>query len=355
MASSRWGGADPVHRGAVRLSGRLPGPHVRDWLGIRKGPPPACKGPPKEPGAVYSPAWPAAAPGRWRAEPTDPNPRDELIGAAIGRRVYLPNGFGPVGPVRTMTVFDTASGRYLPSTPTPVTVHHPVVVGHRGALYLAGGWENRRATRRMWTFSPKTGRWRELAPMRVPRAAAAGAVIGDRLYVAGGVLAPFRGHEANPVRSMEVYDFRTGRWQAGPQMPTARHHAGAAALGGRLYVVGGRAGKLFALAQFESFDPRRGTWTSLPPLPLGVGALAAVATEREVVAISGGNDREGWVTPATWAFDPHRGAWRRLSDLRLARHRMAGAVVGDRIYVFGGFYCPGSGRTGTAESLRVGY
>ena len=334
--------------------GRLPGPHVRDWLGLgRKGPPVACTEPPTRPGAIFRPPGLAPAAGSWREEPSDLVARDELRAAVIGQRVYLATGHGhDATSLRTVTVFDVRSRRYVPGPPAPVPLDHAILVSHRGALYLAGGWEKGRPSKRMWTFSPRTRRWRELASMGVPRAAPAAAVMGDRLYVVGGVSTHFE-HEANAMRSMDVYDFRTGRWQPGPAMRTPRHHAGAAAVDGRLYVVGGRTGKLFGLAQLERFDPVQRKWASLTPLPWGVGGLGAVAAGGEVVAISGGNDVEGWVTPGTWGFDPRRGTWRRLPDLRIARHSMAAAVAGDRIYVFGGSQCAGFGRTAAAESLAI--
>ncbi len=78
-----------------------------------------------------------------------------------------------------------------------------------------------------------------------------------------------------------------------------------------------------------------------------------VATRDAVIAIGGGDDRQRWVTPAAWSFDPRRNRWIRLPDLRLARHGFGAAVVGQRIYVFGGAPCAGFGTTGAAESLAI--
>jgi N-acetylneuraminic acid mutarotase len=65
-------------------------------------------------------------------------------------------------------------------------------------------------------------------------------------------------------------------------LATARNAAGAAALGGRLYVVGGRApgiraGDQQSLASMEVYDPGSDQWQAGPALPAARASLAAVA------------------------------------------------------------------------------
>jgi N-acetylneuraminic acid mutarotase len=141
-------------------------------------------------------------------------------------------------------------------------------------------------------------------------------------------------------------------------MPTARHHLAAAALGGQLYVAGGRNREDQALDAFERFDPEAQKWERLAPLPLAVGAADAVATE-DAFVVTGGDDELSWregggyVTPAVWAYVPAESRWRRLPDLGTPRHAHAAAIAGGRVYVFGGVSCPGFGELSTVESLRL--
>ena len=179
---------------------------------------------------------------------------------------------------------------------------------------------------------------------------------GRFLYVASGVT---QGKlEGDPSATVEIFDLEQGRWLAAPDLPTPRHHSGAAVLDGKLYVAGGRRPGDFSLDAFERFDPDHNEWEALPPIPQGTGGPAVVATDEEVLVIGGGDDmgegeRGPWVTRAAWAFDPDQERWRRLPNLHVARHGHAAAVSGDRVYVFSGSPCPGYGMTSSVESLRV--
>jgi N-acetylneuraminic acid mutarotase len=293
--------------------------------------------------------------GRWRPAPSYPIPRDEVRAAALAGRIYVGSGLrfrgGEVETLDEFFRFDLAREEYRSLPDLPEKVNHAAFVGDRGALYVIGGYKDDQPTASTWRFAPETGRWTALKPMHVPRGSPAAAVIADRIYVVGGAEVDRRG--PRPSSALEIYDLDTGEWTRGPDMPTARHHHGAAAVGGVLFVVGGRAAGDLSVDAVERFDPASDQWERLAPLPLGAGGLAVVSVAGMVVAIGGGDDEESWVTPATWGFNPDEGRWRRLADLNVARHGHGAASVGSNVYVFGGAPCPGYGFTDVAESLTV--
>jgi N-acetylneuraminic acid mutarotase len=137
-------------------------------------------------------------------------------------------------------------------------------------------------------------------------------------------------------------------------MPTGRHHFDSAVLDGQVYAIGGRTAGDYSMDAVEVYDPDTGEWEQLASLPLGTSGQTVEAAAGRVVVLGGGDDLEGWVTPATWAYDPRRDEWRRLADLSVPRHGHASAVIGDKVYVFGGAPCPGFGHTASVESLAVG-
>lgn len=303
---------------------------------------------------------PAGSDGTWRAGAPLPRAADEIRAVGVDGRAYVGTGVDLVrvrsGPrsLGRMYVFDPGRGRYTRLADTPVRVDHPLLAADSDSLYLVGGFVDGVPTGDTWRYSLADRGWSKLAPMPTARGALGGAVIGGRLYAVGGTPPTFSGRPAEPYRTLEILDLRSGRWRAGPPMRVARHHFGTATLAGSLYVVGGRGYSDYALDYTERFDPRAGTWETLPALPQASGSLAAVAAGGKLVAIGGGDDHEGWVTGATWAFDPDRDRWRRLPDLLQARHGHGAAALGDRVYVFGGSPCPGAGRTAKVELLDVG-
>lgn len=293
--------------------------------------------------------------GHWQREPQYPVARDEIRAGALGDQIVVGGGLrysdGALRSLDEVFRFDPQSGTYTRLPRLPMKADHAVFVGYRGAFYLFGGFEGTRAVGSAWRFSPQTGRWAALQPMRVPRGSAAAAVIDGRVFVVGG--SESGRDEPRSSAVVEIYDLRTGTWSRGPDMPTARHHHGAAAVGGKLVVVGGRTDADLSVDAVERLDPAHGTWERLAPLPLGVGGLAVVSAAGMVVAIGGGDDREHWVTPATWGFDPADGSWHRLADLNVARHGHGAAAVGEMVYVFGGSPCAGYGLSDAVESLPL--
>jgi hypothetical protein len=313
-----------------------------------------------------SPGTPPVPAGGWRLEPEAPKAQVEGSAAAIGDTIYTAGGSRP-GNLHTVLAYDTGARRWREPTSLPVGLNHSQLVAHRGDLYLAGGYlDGVAATGELWRYDPDGDRWAQLPPLRQPRGAAAAAVIGDRLYVADG--APqtyFVDDPAGPYSSLEIYDFARGSWSSGPDAPIAVHHVSAAALGGRLYLAGGRLDAETSSSAFLRYDPAAETWERLPDIPPGPYSSLGIVAAAGRVVVFGGDDELGWkngggsVSASAWAFDPKAGRWQRLPDLHLERHAFGAAVAGGRIYAIGGSYCPGlkpNGPVGTrtVESLSLG-
>ena len=120
----------------------------------------------------------------------------------------------------------------------PFGVNHSTATAYRGRIYVHGGYAGRglsEPTAALLEYDPRRNRWRRLRSSPTARAAHAAAVIGDRLYVAGGA------DGSGSLKSMEVFDFRTRRWRGAPSFPgPARNHMTGVAVGGHFYVIGGR-------------------------------------------------------------------------------------------------------------------
>lgn len=317
-----------------------------------------------------SPDRPPAPAGNWRFEPSAPRAAVEGSAIGIGDKIYATNGSYP-GDLHRVLVYDTRSRRWSEPTHTPIGLNHSQAATYRGDLYLAGGFlDGDQPTNQFWRYDPEVDEWTELAPMAKPRGAAGTAVVADKLYVVGGSPRTFGlTVEGTPYGTLEIYDFKTGRWTNGPDLPLPRHHLAAAGLDGRLYVAGGRAGLLDTnndlppVAAFERYDPRRERWERLPEMPLGAGYVGMTSAAGKIVVVGGESQVNwenggGWVTSTAWAFDPETDRWSRLPDLDIERRGMGAATVNGRIYVSMGSFCPGikpSGPVGThtVESLPV--
>src|SRR5207245_11599377 len=77
-------------------------------------------------------------------------------------------------------------------------------------------------------------RWLRGADLPTPRAETAAVLVGNEAYVLGGF-------DANGMASakVEVYNTTSDAWRTASPLPVALHHAGAAVVNGRIYIVGG--------------------------------------------------------------------------------------------------------------------
>jgi N-acetylneuraminic acid mutarotase len=312
-----------------------------------------------------APGSPAPAPGHWRLGPEAPRGQVEGSATALGRDVYLLGG-GKPGNLHRVVRYDTRSGEWSEPAQLPVGLNHSPATAHNGRIYLAGGYlEGEAATARGFEFDPRADRWSEIPPMKRARGGAAAAAIGGKLYVVDGGPQFFDLDDPPPPFALlEIFDFRTRTWSTGTPPPIAVHHVAAAALGGKLYMAGGRVDTERATANFLSYDPATERWTRLPDLPQGaIGSAGVVAAGGRIVVFGGDDevgweDGGGWVSAAAWAYDPATQQWTRLPDLHVERHAFGAAVAGNRIYAIAGSYCPGLKPTGpvathTVESLPV--
>ena len=191
----------------------------------------------------------------------------------------------------------------------------------RGGLVVLGGW---RVVDRHQFRDAAVSSAQALPGGRVPAAAPAGpwahlpalpqavsnfasAVLGGKLYVAGGLRWEDDGRRRTPSDQLQVFDFATRAWSFGPRLPSAQYYGDGAAFGGRLYVCGGKNKNRKLSAAVAVFDPATGDWSDGPPLPGPRYYHSVLVHDKRLVCVGGhGNplvlDTSG-SSPA-WVEDP---------------------------------------------------
>jgi N-acetylneuraminic acid mutarotase len=271
--------------------------------------------------------------------------RTEVAAARIGRSIYVVGGFerraGRQGrTVGTLERYDIRRNRWRRGRSLPVGVNHAAAVAYHGRLFVHGGYRARHSqddtTAALWSYNPRRDRWTRLPSSPSPRAAHALAVVGDRLYAAGGA------NERAPLRSMDVYGFRSKRWSRGPSFPgPARDHTTGASTGGRFYVLAGRQGARGNFRTADSYNPRTRRWSRLPSLRRARGGIAAAVVRGRIVVFGGEDFTIGRTIEQVELYDPRRRRWSKLPDMRTPRHGLGGAALGRRVYAVSGGPKPG--------------
>ena len=124
--------------------------------------------------------------------------------------------------------------------------------------------------------------WKRLADMPEVRSEMESAAIGDKIYVVGGL--NNRGEATNTVF---IYDTKENTWNLGTPMPLSLHHAGATSLNEKLYVIGGYLDAWRPSSSLLIYDSKTDTWTVGPDMPTARGALTAQFLDGKLYAIGG--------------------------------------------------------------------
>lgn len=179
-----------------------------------------------------------------------------------------------------------------------------------------------------------------MAPAPTKRTEVAVAAVGGKIYVVGGFEQPELGNITALAVSkvVEEYDPATDRWVTKAPLPIGLHHAGIGVVGDRLYVIGGFTKSFLSVwkpvANVYQYDPATDTWAERASMPTPRGALAVAEAAGKLLAI-GGYDGEA-NSAAAEEYDPSSDSWRVRAPLPTPRDHLAAAGVGTRVYAIGG-------------------
>ncbi|GLC25260.1 hypothetical protein rosag_17730 [Roseisolibacter agri] len=178
------------------------------------------------------------------------------------------------------------------------------------------------------------GEWGTRANLLVNNSEFALAEANGKLYVLGGY--PPQMGPNRTSRTVQVYDIATDRWTLGPELPEPNNHGMAAAVNGKVYLLGGQVtddqNGLTAVNTVWELDPARGTWVAKAPMPTARSGGVAVVLQGKIYVAGGrvprGNDFA--------AYDAAADKWEVLPDLPSQRNHITGAAINGRIHIVGG-------------------
>ena len=178
------------------------------------------------------------------------------------------------------------------------------------------------------------------------RCCTAAASVDGKVYVIGGIEVNRAPHIPNPgdltLDRVQEYDPVTDTWAAKRSMPTTRARMAAVTFDGMIYVFGGaerRGGKV--LDAVEVFNPEageRGAWKKLAKLPTALAATTATVVGDKIYVIGGwdrGAQKEAFGT--VFEYDPKEDEFDQKRDMPTPRGGLGAAVLQGKIYAIGGW------------------
>lgn len=274
----------------------------------------------------------------------------ETATVAVDGKVYVLGGFnGLRGVVGAVQVFDLETCTWSLG-PELGPLHHANAAVVGDTIYVLGGLTDDSFTPLdgAWALTPaRDHAWRPLPPMPAARGSAAVGVIDGRIYLAGGLA-------GQAQAALSVFDPSTGAWREDlPPLPAPRDHACGAAIGGRLYVVGGRQTQVSSVARtvFE-YEPG-GTWRTLAAMPTARGGVACGVVGERLIVVGGEGNPESptGVFAQVESYDPAADRWDSLPTMPTPRHGMGAAAVDGTLVVPGGATRAGFAASAALELL----
>lgn len=295
--------------------------------------------------------------GKWSAATKFPKPLEEVVGVAVGQRLFVMAGLDFWTGTGVMYEYDFNTKNWIEKKKMPIPAHHVMATAYNGKIYVFGGFTqpgNEEAWLPMsnsYEYSPDTDSWKELAPMPTPRGAGGAVEIGGKIFVVGGANMPPNATVkaisfAQPhvtIGTLEEYDPATNTWRARTPMPTARNHFVAGAVNGKLYVAGGRTGAALITRSSntditEEYDPSTDRWALRAPMITSRSGTAGGVYQGKLY-VAGGEYQNDKVMMAFRAFeyyDPATNSWGNSVRMRVPRHGFAGAMVGNKFHAVAG-------------------
>lgn len=286
------------------------------------------------------PVFADCPPGRWMALAPMGEPRQELAAAELDGKIYAVGGLA--GRANANEIYDIETNTWSLGADLPIETDHAWAAAVAGRVYVGGG-----RTNRVFSYDPATSTWTEVASSGLVHGGTpASAVIEGRIYVAGGTGGGMAGNE------LEVYDPAANTWTTLAPMSCARNHTGGGAIGGKLYVAGGRPGSQACL---EVFDPRAGSWTRKADMPTGRSGIAAGVVGSCLYVFGGeGNPSDpNGIFHQVEAYEPATDSWTLLPPMQTGRHGIYAAVTHNVIHLPGGATQQGFGVTATNDAYVV--
>ncbi len=309
--------------------------------------------------AQEKPAAPTAA-NPWVTLAPFPEPSEEFLAATANGKLYIFAGLAPGWKPKALVVeYDPANNTWTRKKPMALASHHVALAAYGDKIYAFGGfkypdsgpaaWE---PVNNAWEYDPQADSWKALAPMPSKRGAMTASVVDGKIYVIGGAgvmpgssettIHPARRHMV--VGTVEEYDPKTDTWRSRAALPTPRNHHAAAAVNGKIYVIGGRIGAAFITSAsntdiVEAYDPATDTWSKpLERMPTPRSASGYAVWHNKIFVAGGeGQDRMSLrAYRAVEAYDPALNQWEIAPSMPNPRHGLGVAVIGDRLYTVSG-------------------
>ena len=279
--------------------------------------------------------------------------RQSLGVAALGGKLYAVGGLDTGSNILSSAeVYDPIVNTWNPIAPMDISRTNLGVAALGGKLYAVGGWGNVGGyLNSAEVYDPSVNSWNPIAPMDISRTYLGVAALGGKLYAVGGENNNGTFGASTAGSSAEVYDPIVNTWNPIAPMDISRIYLGVAALGGKLYAVGGTYDLTSIFNSAEVYDPIDNSWNPIAPMDISRNGLGVAALGGKLYAV-GGDSSSGtsYFLNSAEVYDPIDNSWNPIASMDISRGNNVGvAALGGKLYAVGGY----GGGIGKLNSVEV--
>lgn len=235
---------------------------------------------------------------------------------------------------------------WQPLASIPVAIACFAVASAEDDIYISGGIVSGKVVAEVWRFISVQQQWTPACPLLAPRAYHASAAVGTRVYVVGGKRSLLTSQDASVVETIECIDIAdvNSRWRVMASVPFPRHSSHMAAYGVEMFVeVGGMQVGAGAVRTMETYMFRDNTGCIrysgeqfVLPETIRHAQVAAIGSILYIIWTDDGR---------MISLNSERRIFRRLANMH-CRH------LGGRVTVLGGYvYMTGGSTDSTAGDV----
>jgi N-acetylneuraminic acid mutarotase len=230
-----------------------------------------------------------------------------------------------------------ADGRYelqnLPVGSATITTSAPGFDPRSESVSLIAGTNTHDVVLTPTLVEPAPGEWGLRAELIEANSELAFAESNGKLYLLGGYPA-----SRVTVRTVQVYDIASDRWELGPPLPLPNNHGMATSVNGKIYLIGGQTqaddppGTNSYVNTVYELDPAVGEWVTKAPMPTTRSSGVAVVLDGKIYVAGGRPPHEQDFA----VYDPATDSWEVLPDMPTPRNHFTGAAIDGRLHYVGG-------------------
>lgn len=285
----------------------------------------------------------------------EPVARHEAAFVEVGGKFYLVGGRR----IQEISIFDPETNIWTLGAKPPIEMHHFQGVSYQGKIYVIGAhtgkYPHETPLTEAYIYDPAKDSWEKgfSMPENRIRASTTANVYNGKLYIAGGII---DGHWDGHVKWLDVYDFKTDKWEKLPDAPRARDHATSVICNDKLYLLGGRvsSGKIkkvfqLTIAEVDVFNFKTGQWSTMDAnVPTQRAGCMAVCVKDKIVFTGGESVSQKMAHNEVECLDTKTGKWSVLPSLKEGRHGTQIIYYKKKLYV-----ASGSGNRGGGPELTT--